>query len=334
MTDSLPAVTVYRSPEPRRFQSLLVTIGLLAVFPGIAAALLYIFPPTDDNAALAASFIPYAIVADLIAMITFGIALIRARQRIALAVLTGLSALLLILQLIWIAPVFIASPRPVRTQPFTVASLNMKVGSADLDQLRAVAQQVDILILVEVTPQAYPKVRQALSGRFGDVVPDNGAAGNESMILSRFPLRNARELKSVMPQWSATAEVPGIGAVNLIAAHPCNPFCGGDKWALEHRQLLRRAEKLNGRPEVIAGDFNAIDEHGPMRRFAKHGFVSAADIVGSGWQPTYPANSIIPPLIGIDHVLVNDKLTVTSLRTFRVDRTDHLGLIARIAGTG
>lgn len=333
MTRPTPPIAVYRSPEPGRYQSLWVTIAILALLPGIAAALLYLLTPSDDNAALAASFVPYGIIVDLIAFVFFGIATIRARQRVALTVLTGVSALLLILQLIWIAPQFVASPRPVHTTPFTIASLNMKVGSADLDQVRAVAQRVDILILVEVTPEAYPSVRSGLSGRFSHIVPDNGSAGNESMILSRFPLSSGRELRSVMPQWSATAQVPDIGPVNLIAAHPCNPFCGGNKWQSEHRQLLRRAEQLNNLPEVIAGDFNAVDEHGPMRTLAKHGFVSASDIVGSGWQPTYPANTIVPPLIEIDHVLVNDKLTVTSLRTFRVDGTDHLGLIAQLAGT-
>lgn len=334
MTGSTPHVSVYRSPEPRRFQSLWISVGVLALMPGIAAAVLYLIPPDNNTNALAASFIPYGMVADLIATACFAMALFRARRRLAPAVLAGAGALLLILQLIWIAPQFLADPRPARTEPFTVASLNMKIGMADVPQLSRIAEQVDILILVEVTPPAYDAVRNALGQRFGDVVPSEITSGNQSMILSRFALSRPEELPATSPQWSATAAVPGIGPVNLIAAHPCNPFCGGNLWVTEHRKLLQRAQQLNGGPELIAGDFNATADHRSMRRLADHGFVSATDIVGRGWMPTYPADRrLLPPLIQIDDVLVNRRLTVDSIDTFGVDGTDHLGLIARIASS-
>lgn len=291
-------------------------------------------PPADDVASLLAAFIPYGMLVDLVALIGFGIALARAHRRLPLAALTGLSALLLILQLIWIAPQFVPDPRPARTGSFTVASLNLKVGGADVEQLRRIADRVDVLVLVEVTPTAYGAVRAALSARFPQIVPSGISRGNASMILSRFPLTDARELPSITPQWSATVAVPAIGPVALIAAHPCNPFCGHGLWHTEHRALLQRAEALGRRrPEVIIGDFNAVDDHLPLRRLRRHGFVSATDILGSGWTPTYPANTVVPPLLEIDHLLVNRRLTVTSLRTFRIDGTDHLGLIGRVAGT-
>ena len=342
MTEPVPGtddhdhrVRVYRSPDPRPFQSLFVTIGLLAVLPGIAAAVLRLIPPADDATGMTASFIPYLMIADLIAFVCFAIALIRGRQRLVLAIMTGLSALLLILQLIWVGPQFVANPRPVTTKPFTVISLNMKNGSADVGQLRHVAQRADLVILVEVTPTAYQSVRSALQPRFPQVVPSQIDAGNQSMILSRYPLSEARKLASTNPQWSAAARIPDLGEVNLIAAHPCNPLCAKGSWIKEHRRLLHRAEQLDNRPEFLAGDFNATMDHGAMRRMTKHGFVSGTDITGAGWMPTYPSDGrILPPLIQIDQVLVNDRLTVTSIDRFRVDGTDHLGLIARLAGTG
>jgi endonuclease/exonuclease/phosphatase family metal-dependent hydrolase len=179
-------------------------------------------------------------------------------------------------------------------------------------------------------------VRSAFGDRFRFVVPATApqAAVNESMILSRYPLSDPRLLPSSSPQWSATAAVPGLGPIAVLAAHPSNPLHGKGLWWSEHQALLDRAVQLDSRPEVIAGDFNATDDHLPMRELADHGFVSGADIVGAGWIPTYPSNPIIPPLIEIDHVLVDRRLTVTSLHRFRVDGTDHRGLIARIARTG
>jgi endonuclease/exonuclease/phosphatase (EEP) superfamily protein YafD len=329
------AVTVRRSPEPRRFQALLVAIATLAIFPALMAAFLRLVPPTDDASALTASFIPYGMLADLICLVCFGIALVRARHRLVLALLTGLSGLLLILQVIWIAPQFAPNPRPVASRSFTLISQNMKLGQADIGQLRRQADRADIVVLIEVTAQAYPAVRAAFGDRFGFTVPSTAPSGDgtESVILSRYPLTDARRLPATSPQWSATAAVPGLGAINVLAAHPCNPLCGRGLWRTEHRALLARAEQLDNRPEVIAGDFNATDDHLPMRELAGHGFVSGAEIVGAGWIPTFPANSLVPPLIEIDHVLVDDRLTVTSLRRFEVDGTDHLGLIARIART-
>ena len=55
--------------------------------------------------------------------------------------------------------------------------------------------------------------------------------------------------------------------------------------------------------------------------------------IGAGWMPTYPARRRLPPLLPIDNVLVNDRLTATSVTSFRVRRTDHLGLLATLAGT-
>ena len=52
----------------------------------------------------------------------------------------------------------------------------------------------------------------------------------------------------------------------------------------------------------------------------------------AGCPPGRPTVAF-PPLIPIDHVMINAQLTATSVRTFAVDDTDHLGLIATLAGT-
>jgi endonuclease/exonuclease/phosphatase family metal-dependent hydrolase len=334
MTPADQWARIWTVPESRRFQSLWFGVGLVALIPGIGAAFLYLVPPTDDATAMTASFIPYGLPADLIAVIFLGVALVRARRRLAIAVLTLISAILLALQVSWIAPQFIPDPRPVTSPPFTIISLNMKWGGADPVQLRSEAASADLVVLVEVTPQAFGSVRSELGDRFPYTVPSAITSGNQSMILSRYPLTDASPLRSTNQQWTARTTMPGIGSLNVIAAHPCNPQCGGQRWSGEHAALLQRAEQLDNAPEVIAGDFNAIDDHGPMRAMYAHGFVSATDITGAGWMPTFPADiRMMPPLIGIDHILVNSRLTALSVNTFRISGTDHLGLIARLAGS-
>jgi endonuclease/exonuclease/phosphatase (EEP) superfamily protein YafD len=116
-----------------------------------------------------------------------------------------------------------------------------------------------------------------------------------------------------------------------MAVHPCNPYCGHGLWASEHAALASVAAADLGQPLVLAGDFNAVDDHGPMLDLRRLGLRSATDLVGAGWLPTYPANRAFPPLLPIDHVLLDDQLTATSIRRVRVAGTDHLGLLTAIA---
>ena len=54
-----------------------------------------------------------------------------------------------------------------------------------------------------------------------------------------------------------------------------------------------------------------------MRDLYTDGWRSAADLAGAGYVRTYPADRRIPPLIGIDHILVNDRLTATAFSPSR-----------------
>ena len=87
------------------------------------------------------------------------------------------------------------------------------------------------------------------------------------------------------------------------------------------------------RPTVVAGDFNAVDDHGPMQQLRGLGLKSATDVLGAGWLPTYPANRAFPPLMPIDHVLINEPAHRHLDHTFTIEGSDHLGLLAVLAGT-
>lgn len=101
----------------------------------------------------------------------------------------------------------------------------------------------------------------------------------------------------------------------------------------DNHAVLAKAQTFNDDPTVIAGDLNSVNDHKTIRDFASHGFQSATKIAGAGWIPTYPADSVLPPLLPIDHVLINKRLTATSVHAFNVDGTDHRGLMARLAPT-
>lgn len=338
MSETAPPAWDTVQHRSRPLQGWLVSIGLLALVPALFATGLRLFPPSADRLALLASFIPYGLLGYFVATPCLLIAFFRARgARIALGLVSLVTLTGLVYQLSSIVPLYLRDDRAVTTAPFTLISLNMRAGGADPAGLARQASSADIVVLVEATKEGVARLqRYDWDERFRYVSGSTEEGGPGSVIYSRFPLSDGGPLpRSSFQQWAATAEVPEVGPVRILAVHPCNPYCGNDKWAAEHAELNEiAAEQRKDRPLVLAGDFNAIDDHGPMMALYRSGLKSATDVAGGGWLPTWPANYRIPPLLPIDHVLINDRLTATEVGTFRLRGTDHLGLQVTLAGTG
>jgi endonuclease/exonuclease/phosphatase (EEP) superfamily protein YafD len=322
--------------QPARAATVFTVLGGLLAIPGLIATLLRVVPPSDDPTALVAAFTSYGVFGYALAFACFGIALILARRKVALSAVTAVLLGLLVLHLGWLAPLFVADNRPATTRSFTVFTLNLYHGLADSQEVAQQAARADVVILVEATPRALLALKAfGWDAQFPYSIGDIEDYITDTAIYSRFPLTNSASLPPTsFQQHVTTAKVPELGPVRIIAAHPCNPYCGEGRWAAEHA-VLRAAVRSNlDEPLLVAGDLNAVHDHGPIRALVRDGLTSATDIVGAGWLPTYPANRAFPPLLPIDHVMVNDRLTATSISTVRISRTDHLGLIATIAGTG
>lgn len=262
--------------------------------------------------------------------------LLRARRRALLGALVGLVVVVLGMQVAWQLPFFVPDDRPVAGTTFGLLSLNTYKGQADAGQVVAAAQRADVVVLVEVTP-AFLAILDSRGWR--DRFPyDAGAyAGpvSNTVVFSRYPLtRSERFGSSSFDHWATTVDVPDVGPVALVAVHPCNPYCGGGQWADQHEDIQRVVEARLGQPLVVAGDFNAVPDHGPMQRLHRLGLRSVNDLLGTGWALTYPANRRLPPLLAIDHVLVDPALGVTALERVPVEGTDHVGLLTRIGPAG
>jgi len=320
----------------RASQVLLVVLGLVFALPATGFTVIRLWQPDEQVVALLASFISYAVLGHAVALLCFLIALIRARRRIVLALFTLLLAGLVALHGSWIGPFFVPDGRPATTAPFRVLSVNILSHGADARRLADAARYADIVVLLEVEPEALQALDEyGWSKRFPYAIGQEDYGVNGSAIYSRFPLSDSELLpQTTFRQWMATAEVPELGPVRVIGVHPCNPYCGMSRYKSEHR-LIRRiaAEQPADLPLVVAGDFNAVDDHQAMQALRSDGLRSATDVAGAGWLPTYPAGRRFPALIPIDHVLVNRHLTATDVRTVEVPGTDHLGVLATLAGT-
>jgi endonuclease/exonuclease/phosphatase family metal-dependent hydrolase len=85
-----------------------------------------------------------------------------------------------------------------------------------------------------------------------------------------------------------------------------------------------------GDVQILAGDFNATLDHPEFRELLDRGYIDAADAVGEGWTPTWPAHprrrGALP--LTIDHVLVDRRVRVERVTVVGVPRSDHRAVIA------
>ena len=147
-----------RSTSPG--QGVLLTVAGLALIPAVTATVLRVVPPTDDPTALIAAFIPYGLLAYLVALVCLVIASARARRRAALLTITALVLVLTSAHVAWLVPLFVPDHRPATTAGFTLLTFNMRYGMADQAALSQQAAQADIVILIETTPPALKTLKQ------------------------------------------------------------------------------------------------------------------------------------------------------------------------------
>lgn len=330
------AVSWDSQPSRPRFQQLFFVVAGLALIPATAATVMRVLPPEDDATARLAAFVPYGLLGYLLTLGCLLVALVRARRRLLPAMITAAVMVLTACHLAWLAPVFVTDQRAAGTAQFQLMTLNIDDGEADSGDVSEQAAEADIVILVETTSAALAALKQhGWDRRFpyslGD--PRDGSFSNTA-VYSRFPLSRSRPIGDTsFQQWVTTVRIPHVGAIRLIAVHPCNPYCGDDHWSAEHRVVRKAVIENVDQPLVVAGDFNAVDDHGPMQALKRAGLKSATDVAGAGWLPTYPANRPFPPLLPIDHVMINKDLTATSVTSFTVSGSDHRGLLATLAAT-
>ncbi|MFI1481736.1 endonuclease/exonuclease/phosphatase family protein [Streptomyces sp. NPDC020747] len=154
-----------------------------------------------------------------------------------------------------------------------------------------------------------------------------GAGSDGSVILSRHPLKPAAGIPATMGMPGATADVKGH-EIRLQLAHPMPPLPTHlSTWREELSGLRDYAAANRARPTVLAGDFNASQDHAAFRRILDAGFGDAARLTGDARTPTWPARTAPPLGAQIDHVLVSRDFSANRARFLDLGNTDHRALV-------
>ncbi|MET9057263.1 endonuclease/exonuclease/phosphatase family protein [Streptomyces antibioticus] len=185
----------------------------------------------------------------------------------------------------------------------------------------------DIVFVQECEYTCQARLKREVGGAYPYRSAVEGGTSVGSVILSRFPLTSAAGVPGRMGMPGAVADVDGH-AVRLQLAHPKPPLPRQvSLWKEELGRLRAFAARHDDGPLVLAGDFNASQDHAAFRRILDTGLRDAARLSGAGREPSWPSDTAPPFGAQIDHVLVSEEFSASRARFLDPAGTDHRSLL-------
>lgn len=269
----------------------------------------------------ALSYTPYVIPMAVVAAVIAG--LLRVWRPMVLALFCAVV-------LIWlVAPRAIGGPEDVEGSPLRVMSSNVLRGSGDAKALLELAEEknVEILAVQESTPEFYAEMQaQGVEKLFPYKAFDGPDNVSGDGLWAREPLKRVSP-PSTFAHVTAIAFLSNRPAIEVASVHPPAPLNRASipAWRRGLESLPRAEEDPEGIPRVLLGDFNAGFDQERFRDIVGSGYQDAAEQLGSGLLPTWPARRrflrFMP--VTIDHVLYDERLGAKSYEVLDLPGSDH-----------
>jgi endonuclease/exonuclease/phosphatase (EEP) superfamily protein YafD len=192
----------------------------------------------------------------------------------------------------------------------------------------------DVLTIEEYTPRFGRELTAAgLDSRLGHRVLDAAPSSSGTAIYSRFGLRRLPTASYRFKMARAEAILPGGRRLRIVAVHPYPPTDRAvtGEWE-EVLATLPSGDK--GTPWLLAGDFNATFDQAPFRELVERGYRDAGEVAGKGLDGTFPADSLFPPPITIDHILADERFGIVEYEVEPLADSDHHAIFAKLALPG
>ena len=247
----------------------------------------------------------------------------------------GAAGLLLTTNLVWLVPLWTPDRAPVPgATGLTVMTANLRLGEADPAVVVATvrARHVDVLALEELTPAAVAGLRRAgLERELGHRVLEPLPGSSGSGLWSRLPMTSGAA-------WDATSAMPSATVIvggQRVAVHVLHPYptllSGSAHFRADYAALTARVASLDpATPTILLGDLNATVDHSELRTLMGARFRDAPELAGSGFLRTFTPSRWLPPLLQLDHVLVDPRLGVRDTAVVDLPGSDHRAVVARL----
>lgn len=224
-------------------------------------------------------------------------------------------------------------------------SSNLRKGRADATEFVGLATSgADVVTVAELTPEAVQRLNDAgMAAAFPYALLNPIPLGPQSSggvgIWSRYPLSPVsapRHRNVTMP--AAWVKLPELDFKPLVASvHIMSPVAGDentvDDWrygmAGAKAKLDNYATAAGPAAVIIGGDFNSTPDMRQFRDLLTDGYHDAIEQLGAGFAPTFKADSWLPPVITIDHILTRNA-AVSAIRTVTIKGSDHRALLATV----
>ncbi|MGW0537031.1 endonuclease/exonuclease/phosphatase family protein [Streptomyces sp. NPDC003032] len=214
-----------------------------------------------------------------------------------------------------------------------VMTSNVEFGKGTHGLVRAVREErPDLLFVEECDYACAATLRKELPHAdypYRESVDAYGPEG--SVILANVPLKSPNRIKATLGMPGAVADVKGY-PVRVQLAHPMPPLPREeDLWRKELKGIQEYAAAGDGRSTIVAGDFNATQDHAAFRSLLdKGGLRDAARLDRSSRYPSWP--TAVPSPLGaqIDHVLATPDFSARDARFLEIGNTDHRSLVVTL----
>lgn len=225
-----------------------------------------------------------------------------------------------------------APPGPVVAR-LKVLTSNVEFGNATEALVATIRREQPDLVFVQECDATCSDALTAEVSRtdypYRNIIEGHWSSG--SAILSKHPLRPAPGIAGTLAMPGSVAVVADR-SVNIQLAHPVPPIPNGvDDWQRELGLVRTYAAGTKGRPTLVAGDFNASQDHAAFRRILNAGRLrDCATLVGAARTPSWPAAARLPLGAQIDHVLVSEDFSVRKARFLDLANTNHRSLLVEL----
>jgi endonuclease/exonuclease/phosphatase (EEP) superfamily protein YafD len=218
-----------------------------------------------------------------------------------------------------------------RTQ-LRVLSTNIHHGTADPQALVEIVERLrpDLLSVQELTPSFARELRTA---GIDDLLPESSLVVQQGVsgagLYARHPLSELPEPTRFhfrMPR--AALVLPDDRHLRVVGIHPYPPVRKRvDEWQGALESLPSTG---SGAPWILAGDFNATLDHAELRDVLERGYRDAAEVMGRGLEPTWPASGFRSPPVTIDHVLADRRIGIADYEVIDLPGSDHRTVFAQL----